>query len=36
MRENLSLGFENNKGTDQPVHLRSLISAFVIRLMEVS
>ena len=31
MRENLSLGFANNKGTDQPVHLCRLISAFVIR-----
>ena len=27
-------GFANNKGTDQPVHLCSLISAFVIHLME--
>ena len=26
--------FENNKGADQPAHLRSLISAFVIRLLE--
>ena len=26
--------FANNKGTDQPAHLRSLISAFVIRLLE--
>ena len=26
--------FVNNKGTDQPVHPHSLISAFVIRLME--
>ena len=25
-------GFANNKGTDQPAHPRSLISAFVIRL----
>ena len=23
--------YANNKGTDQPVHLRSLISAFVVR-----
>ena len=33
-RENLSLGFANNKGTDQPAHPRSLISTFVIRLLE--
>ena len=26
--------FVNNKGADQPGHLRSLISAFVIRFME--
>ena len=26
--------FENNKGTDQPAQQRSLISAFVIRLLE--
>ena len=26
-------GFANNKGTDQPAHPRSLISAFVIRLL---
>ena len=29
----LSSGFASNKGTDQPVYLRSLISAFVIRLL---
>ena len=34
MRENLSSGFANNTGADQPVHPRSLISAFVIRLLE--
>ena len=34
MRENLSSGFANNKGADQPVHLHSLISAFVIHLLE--
>ena len=33
-RENLSLGFANNKDADQPVHLRSLISAFVVRLLQ--
>ena len=33
-QENLSLVFANNKGADQPAHLRSLISAFVIRLLE--
>ena len=27
-QENLSLGFANNKGTDQPAHPHSLISAF--------
>ena len=27
-------GFANNTGLDQPVHPRSLISAFVIRLFE--
>ena len=27
-------GFANNKATDQPAHPRSLISAFVIRLLE--
>ena len=27
-------GFANNKGPDQPVHLRRLVSAFVIRLLE--
>ena len=30
----MSSGFENNKGADQPAHPRSLISAFVIRLLE--
>ena len=33
MRENLSLWFANNKGADQPAHPRSLISAFVVRLI---
>ena len=33
-RENLSSGFANNTGTDQPAHTRSLISAFVILLLE--
>ena len=28
-------GFVNNKGADQPAHTRSLISAFVIRFLEV-
>ena len=31
MRENLSSGFANNKGTDQPAHPRRLISTFEIR-----
>ena len=34
MRENLSSGCANNKGADQPALLRSLISAFVIYLLE--
>ena len=34
MRENLSLVFANNKGADQPAHLCSLISAFVLGLLE--
>ena len=29
-------GFANNKGADQPAHPRSLISAFVIRFLEIS
>ena len=33
-QENMSLGFTNNKGADQPVHPHSLISAYVIRLLE--
>ena len=33
-RENLSSEFAKNKGADQPVHLRSLISAYVINLLE--
>ena len=33
-RENLSRGFGNNKGADQPAHSHSLISAFVIRLLK--
>ena len=31
---NLSSGFANNKGTDQPAHPHSLVSDFVIRFME--
>ena len=34
MQENLSAGCANNKGADQPAHLCSLISTFVIRLLE--
>ena len=34
MRENLASGYANNQGADQPAHLRSLISAFVIRFLE--
>ena len=33
-RENLSSGFANNKGADQPAHPRSLISVFVIPVLE--
>ena len=33
-RETCLRGFANNTGADQPAHPRSLISAFVIRLME--
>ena len=33
-RENLSSGFENNEGPDQPAHLHRLISAFVIHFLE--
>ena len=32
--ENLFLPYANNKGADQPAHLRSLISAFVIRWLD--
>ena len=35
-RENLSSGFANNTGADQPAHPRSLISAFVIRVLEIT
>ena len=34
MRENLSSGIANNTGADQPAHPRSLISAFVICILE--
>ena len=34
MRENLCLGFANNKGADQPAHQRSQVCTFVIRLLE--
>ena len=30
----MPLGFPNNKGADQPAHLRSLIRAFVIRVVK--
>ena len=33
-RENLSSGFANNKGADQPAHQPRLISALVIRVLE--
>ena len=34
MHENLSSGFANNKGIDQPEHPRRLIHASVISLLE--
>ena len=34
LQENMSSLFANNKGADQPVHPLSLISTFVIRLLE--
>ena len=34
MRENLSLGGCKQNGPDQPAHLRSLISDFVIHILE--
>ena len=34
MQENLSPELGNNKGTDQPVYLRSQISAFAIQSLE--
>ena len=34
MRENLSSGFANKNGADQPAHPRGLISALVIRLLK--
>ena len=34
VRENLSSGVANNTGADQPAHPRSLISAFVICVLE--
>ena len=33
-QENLSSGFANNKGADQPAYPFSLVSAFAIRSME--
>ena len=35
-QENQSSVFSNNKGADQPAHLRSLIGAFVIAYWKVS
>ena len=32
--ENLYLPYANNKGADQPAHLRGLISAFVIHCLD--
>ena len=33
-RENMYLGFANNKGTDQPAHPRCMISAIVLCVLE--
>ena len=33
-QENLSSGFAENTGADQPAHPRSLISAYVFRFLE--
>ena len=33
--QNLSSGFVINKGADQPAHRHSLISAFVIRFLQI-
>ena len=33
-RENLSSGFVNNNGADQPSHLRRLFHVFVTRILE--
>ena len=33
-RENLYSGFVNNKAADQPAHLRTLVSVFVIYILE--
>ena len=32
--ENLFLPYATNKGADQPAHLRSLISAFIVRCLD--
>ena len=32
--ENLFMPYANNKGADQPAHLRSLISTFVVRCLD--
>ena len=34
LRENLFMPYTNNNGADQPVHPRSLISAFVVRFLD--
>ena len=34
--KNLFMPYANNKGADQPAHPRSLISAFVVRLISIS
>ena len=36
VRKPVFRGFANNNGADQPAHLRSLISTFIIRLLESS
>ena len=34
MKKTCLMSYANNKGADQPAHLRSLISAFVVRCLD--
>ena len=34
--ENLVMPYANNKGADQPAHPRGLISAFVVRYLDIA